>query len=185
MVRNTRICPSLPARAETGRAQGNLWKGAYFGGSVGLTGAAALTAAAAVRTGSGLVSLSVPPEIWPVLAVKCQEAMPAPVARFEILLENMNQCNGVLIGPGLGRSRKTDVRICHLVERLQTPLVLDADGINAVGRTYRCSGHQAWPSDGPDPSRWGISPAESGEGHWPVVRPALWRLPVSTAACWC
>lgn len=58
--------------------------------------------------------------------------MPAPVARFEILLENMNQCNGVLIGPGLGRSRKTDVRTCHLVERLQTPLVLDADGINAV-----------------------------------------------------
>ena len=35
------------------------------------------------------------------------------------------------------------------------------------GRTYRCSGHQAWPSDGPDPSRWGISPAEAGEGHWP------------------
>lgn len=168
MVQVTRefVHHCLPVRKRDGH-KGTFGKVHILAGSVGLTGAAALTAAAAVRTGSGLVSLSVPPEIWPVLAVKCQEAMPAPVARFEILLENMNQCNGVLIGPGLGRSRKTDVRTCHLVEQLQTPLVLDADGINAVGRTYRCSGHQAWPSDGPDPSRWGISPAEAGEGHWP------------------
>lgn len=165
---NTRICPSLPARAETGRTQGNLWKGAYFGRQRGAD-RRGLRSPPPPQFAQALVwvPLSVPPEIWPVLAVKCQEAMPAPVARFEILLENMNQCNGVLIGPGLGRSRKTDVRTCHLVERLQTPLVLDADGINAVGRTYRCSGHQAWPSDGPDPSRWGISPAEAGEGHWP------------------
>lgn len=165
---NTRICSTLPARAETGPGhKGTFGKVHILAGSVGLTGAAALTAAAAVRTGSGLVSLSVPPEIWPVLAVKCQEAMPAPVARFEILLENMNQCNGVLIGPGLGRSRKTDVRTCHLVERLQTPLVLDADGINAVAEHIDVLDTQAWPSDGPDPSRWGISPAEAGEGHWP------------------
>lgn len=133
MVQVTRefVHHCLPVRKRDGH-KGTFGKVHILAGSVGLTGAAALTAAAAVRTGSGLVSLSVPPEIWPVLAVKCQEAMPAPVARFEILLENMNQCNGVLIGPGLGRSRKTDVRTCHLVERLQTPLVLDADGINAV-----------------------------------------------------
>ena len=36
------------------------------------------------------------------------------------------------IGPGLGRSRATDVRTCHLVAQVTAPLVLDADGINAV-----------------------------------------------------
>ncbi len=82
--------------------------------------------------GWGLVSLSVPADIWPVLAVKCLESMPAPVPPFPALLEKMNGCDAVLIGPGLGRSRKTDVRTLRLVERVQPPLVLDADGINAV-----------------------------------------------------
>lgn len=74
MVQVTRefVHHCLPVRKRDGH-KGTFGKVHILAGSVGLTGAAALTAAAAVRTGSGLVSLSVPPEIWPVLAVKCQE----------------------------------------------------------------------------------------------------------------
>ena len=67
-----------------------------------------------------------------MLAIKCQSAMPAPVPPFPALLEKLDQGDGVLIGPGLGRSRKTDVRTCRLLQRVQTAVVLDADGINAV-----------------------------------------------------
>ncbi len=121
----------LPVRDKNGH-KGTFGKVHILAGSVGFTGAPALASAAAVRTGSGLVHLWVPEEIWPILAVKCQSAMPAPVPSFSALLEKMEQGDGVLIGPGLGRSRKTDVRTCHLIERLQVPLVLDADGINAA-----------------------------------------------------
>lgn len=122
---------SLPRRDPEGH-KGTFGKVHILAGCVGFTGAPALASEAAVRTGSGLVSLSVPEEIWPVLAVKCQEAMPAPVPPFPALLEKMNGSDAVLIGPGLGRSRKTDVRTLRLTEKVQPPLVLDADGINAV-----------------------------------------------------
>ena len=121
----------LPLRDRDGH-KGTFGKVHILAGSVGFTGAPALSSAAAVRTGSGLVHLWVPQEIWPVLAIKCQSAMPAPVPPFPALLEKLDQGDGVLIGPGLGRSRKTDVRTCRLLQRVQTAVVLDADGINAV-----------------------------------------------------
>lgn len=121
----------LPVRDRDGH-KGTFGKVHILAGSVGFTGAPALSSAAAVRTGSGLVHLWVPQEIWPVLAIKCQSAMPAPVPPFPALLEKLDQGDGVLIGPGLGRSRKTDVRTCRLLQRVQTAVVLDADGINAV-----------------------------------------------------
>lgn len=121
----------LPVRDRDGH-KGTFGKVHILAGSVGFTGASALSSAAAVRTGSGLVHLWVPQEIWPVLAIKCQSAMPAPVPPFPALLEKLDQGDGVLIGPGLGRSRKTDVRTCRLLQRVQTAVVLDADGINAV-----------------------------------------------------
>lgn len=121
----------LPVRDRNGH-KGTFGKVHILAGCVGFTGAPAFASAATVRTGSGLVFLSVPREIWPVLAVKCQEAMPSPVPPFPVLLEKMNSSDGVLIGPGLGRSRKTDVRTLRLIEQVQPPLVLDADGINAA-----------------------------------------------------
>ena len=121
----------LPVRDRNGH-KGTFGRVHILAGCVGFTGAPAFASAAAVRTGSGLVFLSVPREIWPVLAVKCREAMPSPVPPFPVLLEKMNGSDGVLIGPGLGRSRKTDVRTLRLIEQVQPPLVLDADGINAA-----------------------------------------------------
>jgi NAD(P)H-hydrate epimerase len=41
-------------------------------------------------------------------------------------------CDAVLLGPGLGRSAESDALVCDLVEALPQPLILDADGINAV-----------------------------------------------------
>ena len=48
------------------------------------------------------------------------------------LLERMAACGAALIGPGLGRAAETEARVLYLLERLQIPVVLDADGINAV-----------------------------------------------------
>ena len=95
---------------------------------------------AASRRGArraGLVSLGVPEEIWPIAAVKCLEAMPFLPARYEDILRRASSCEGVLIGPGLGRAPRTERLVRSLLEDLKVPVVLDADGINAPGRAYR------------------------------------------------
>ena len=122
---------ALPVRDPEGH-KGTFGKVHILAGSVGFTGAPWLASAAAVRTGSGLVFLWTEPEVWPVLAVKCGSAMPSPVPSFPKLLEKMDSGEAALIGPGLGRSRKSDVRTLRLIEQLNSPLVLDADGLNAA-----------------------------------------------------
>lgn len=112
--------------------KGDYGKVHILAGCMGFTGAPDFAAKAAVRTGSGLVYLHVPKDIWPVLAVKSREAMPAPVPPFPQLLDKLNTADAVLIGPGLGRSRKTDVRTLRLIEQVETPMILDADGLNAL-----------------------------------------------------
>lgn len=102
-------------------------------GSVGYTGAPVFAADAAVRTGSGLVFLGVPEEIWSVVAVKCAEAMPHPLEQdARAVLERISACDAALIGPGLGRAPRMQKLVCQLVSELDIPLVLDADGLNAI-----------------------------------------------------
>ncbi len=122
---------ALPVRDPEGH-KGTFGRVHILAGSVGFTGAPALASSAAVRTGSGLVFLWTPREVWPVLAVKCGSAMPSPIPPFPRLLQKMDSGEAALIGPGLGRSRKSDVRTLRLIEQLTAPLVLDADGINAA-----------------------------------------------------
>ena len=73
------------------------------------------------------MSLGVPEEIWPIAAVKCLEAMPFPLpARYENILRRASSCEGVLIGPGLGRAPRT--------ERLVRSLLEDLEGAGGAGR---------------------------------------------------
>lgn len=99
-------------------------------GCVGYTGAPYFASEAALRSGSGLVYLHVPEEIWSVLAVKCQETMVFPL-REDSISEKLSEADAVLIGPGLGRDPLRDFRTRKLARELPTALVLDADGINA------------------------------------------------------
>ena len=68
----------LPPRDPEGH-KGTFGKVLCLCGAVGYTGAPVLTASAAVRSGSGLVYLGVPEDIWPIAAVKCSSAMPFPL----------------------------------------------------------------------------------------------------------
>ena len=127
---------ALPPRRADGH-KGTFGKVLIVGGAVGYTGAPYLTAAAAVRTGCGLVSLGVPETIWPVEAAKCVSAMPFPLpdkhgrlspkAKEEIL-ERAAGCDAVALGPGLGRGDGVTELVLDLLQKIQQPMVLDADG---------------------------------------------------------
>ncbi|MBJ6726313.1 NAD(P)H-hydrate dehydratase [Geomesophilobacter sediminis] len=111
-------------------------------GSTGKTGAAAMAAASTVRTGGGLVTLAVPESVHPILEVKTTEAMTVPVgdhgrghftAGAFPFLENLAQGkDAVALGPGIGAARTTFFLVQRLVEALEVPMVIDADGLNAL-----------------------------------------------------
>lgn len=120
----------LPRRRREAH-KGDFGRVFILAGSVGYTGAPAFAANAAVRTGAGLVFLGVPEEIWSVVAVKCAEAMPYPLGRdTDAVLKRIDRCDAALVGPGLGPNAGDLVR--GIVPRLARPLVLDADGLNAM-----------------------------------------------------
>lgn len=123
--RSTFVLPRRPRDAH----KGTFGRVGIWAGSVGYTGAPVFAARAAVRTGSGLVFLHVPEEIWSVVAVKCDEAMPFPLSAD--LADRMSRCDAALIGPGLGPDEPVREQVRSLSLQLDLPLVLDADGINA------------------------------------------------------
>lgn len=122
----------LPRRRQDGH-KGSFGRVYVYGGCVGYTGAPVYAGEAAVRTGSGLVFVGVPEEVYPIVAVRCAAAMahPAP-ADYGALLDRVRSCDGALIGPGLGRGAAAEETVCRLLEDYDGPVVLDADGINAV-----------------------------------------------------
>ena len=112
-------------------------------GSVGKTGAAAMAGEAALRVGAGLVTLGVPKSLNPVLEVKLTEAMTEPLPEttkqtlslraFRPILRLCEAKKAIVIGPGMGTFKETQALILKLLKTLDLPIVLDADGLTALG----------------------------------------------------
>ncbi len=107
-------------------------------GSVGYTGAAALSARAAVRGGAGLVFLGVPQSIYAIEAVKLDEPMvfPLPDAEGKLspealpeILRRLETADVCLLGPGIGLGAGTAQVVVEVLRAAKCPLILDADGI--------------------------------------------------------
>src|SRR6266850_2142385 len=119
-------------------------------GSLGFTGAAYLASTAAARTGAGLVRLLVADTIYPILAAKCTEVMATPVqevapgavghAAYDSILRQLSTAEVGVIGPGLGRDSSTWRLILDLALHAKCPLVIDADGLNALADSPRSKG---------------------------------------------
>ena len=117
------------------------------GGSLGLTGAPSLTSEAALRAGAGIVTACVPASLNLVFEQRLVEVMTRPCpdedgtmtpeAADEILAA-AERAGAVALGPGLGRTEGTRALVGFLLDRLEKPIVLDADGLWAV------AGHLDW-----------------------------------------
>ena len=110
-------------------------------GSRGYTGAAALAAMGALRSGAGLVYLGVPESIYAIEAVKLTEPVVFPLPdedgklgllSVNEILELLPKMDAVLVGCGLGQSQGTFVVVKAVLEQANCPVVLDADGINVL-----------------------------------------------------
>ncbi len=130
----------LPKREPWGH-KGDYGKILLLCGSRGYTGAAALAAMGALRTGAGLVYLGVPACIYEIEAVKLTEPVVLPLpCREDTLsalavkpvLDLLPKMDAVLAGPGLGVSQGTLEVVSAVLSEFQGPIVLDADGINVL-----------------------------------------------------
>ena len=121
--------------------KGNYGKLLLLCGSKGYTGAAALAAMGALRSGAGLVFLTVPECIYEIEAIKLTEpivqAIPSKNGMFSsVALDSIRKMftgkDVLLIGPGIGRSQDTEAVVCFALEHFAGPVILDADGINVI-----------------------------------------------------
>ncbi len=111
-------------------------------GSRGLTGAAALTSLGALYSGAGLVTLGIPESLNSIMEMKLTEVMTKPLAETtdgslskkakKEILDFSSKVDVVAIGPGLSTNAETSSLIRELIESLEKPVVIDADGINAL-----------------------------------------------------
>lgn len=110
-------------------------------GSYQMPGAACMSTQAAVRCGAGLVELAFPCSAYPAVTPKLNEPVLLPVPdcggrlcaqSVDAVLRAAERADAVLIGCGVGRGAETDAAVCRLIEMIQKPLVIDADGINIL-----------------------------------------------------
>ena len=112
------------------------------GGSRGLTGAVCMASLAATRAGAGYATAAVPDSLEPILEAKLTEVMTvglesldggiAAAAASEVL-QRAERASCVVLGPGMGRAEHSASLARELVARIPAPLLIDADGLNALG----------------------------------------------------
>ncbi|MGL5050102.1 MAG: NAD(P)H-hydrate dehydratase [Fusobacteriaceae bacterium] len=98
-----------------------------FAGNSDYVGAAFFSSEACVRAGSGLVTLFTDVEILDIMKTKLNEVMVKDISKKI----NFNKSNALVFGCGMGNNIKT-FNFLKKLEEIQLPLVLDADGINAL-----------------------------------------------------
>ena len=137
---HNQVMQLLPIRSVDAH-KGSFGKILLLCGSRGYTGAAALAAMGALRSGAGLVYLAVPESIYAIEAVKLTEPVIYPVfdengmyapSSVEKILSIAQEKNAILIGSGMGHSAGTLAATKAVLENYPGPVVLDADGINVM-----------------------------------------------------
>jgi ADP-dependent NAD(P)H-hydrate dehydratase / NAD(P)H-hydrate epimerase len=149
-TRHQRVSSEILSLVPRRRAEDNKYSSGsvlVVGGSVGKTGAACLAAEASLRAGAGICTACVPASLNVVFEQRLLEVMTRPcpdedgvmtLDAVDAILEAAERAGAVAIGPGLGRTDKSRALVAYLLDRLDKPIVLDADGLWAL------VGHLDW-----------------------------------------
>jgi hydroxyethylthiazole kinase-like uncharacterized protein yjeF len=118
------------------RAYGHLF---VVGGSASMPGALLMAVQAAVRSGVGLVTAFAPASLAASLSAQVPEAMWVPWPEtangtlnpraMPLLFDRIDQATAVLVGPGMGQDRNTEMVAQDLVRQIKPPVIMDADAL--------------------------------------------------------
>jgi NAD(P)H-hydrate epimerase len=120
--------------------KGDYGKIGIIAGSTGFSGAAILAAQAALRAGGGLITLFHPAGMETIFETQLLEVMTQPISEknnhydWEKMKGKIEHLDVLLVGPGLGTSSKIIAFLEQLFQFWQKPLVIDADGLNAIAK---------------------------------------------------
>jgi NAD(P)H-hydrate epimerase len=141
LITSELIPPLLPYRHPNAN-KGHFGPILIIGGSKGMGGAVALTAKAALKTGAGIVTVAIPESLHDSIKSSSDEVIVATLKEIDggfisadnikRIIELVEKAKIVVIGPGLGRKKETQTLVLKLIQEIDKPLILDADGINAV-----------------------------------------------------
>ena len=119
-----------------------------LGGSPGKTGAAVMTSRAAMRVGTGLVTLGIPKSLNTAAESQLTEVMTVPLpenagqtlglSAYERIMSLLENKKGLAIGPGLGTAKSTQNLVRRLIRKSHVPIVIDADGLNSLVGGLEC-----------------------------------------------
>ncbi len=135
------LAEHLPCRPDSAH-KGTMGTLCSVTGSYGFSGAAILSAKAALRSGVGLLYQVLPEMIYAVYASSVYESVCVPVrgnslgtvapTDADAVLNTVDRATAVLIGCGMGNTSATAEVLRAVLSRREIPVVVDADGINAL-----------------------------------------------------
>ena len=99
-------------------------------GSMGMAGAAILSARGALKSGAGLVKTAVPGEIMGILQTAVPQATCMPLEK--ISLPDLEIYDAVAVGPGLGVDEGSYLITEKILRKYEGPVIIDADGLNGL-----------------------------------------------------
>ena len=133
----------LPQRNEDAH-KGSVGHGIVFAGSPGKTGAAVMAGESSLKAGAGLVTLAGPKSIHDILEIKTLEIMTCPLPETKekklgtVSVKNalslIDKKTAVALGPGIGDGKETTAFVQEIIKNCAIPLVIDADGLNALAQ---------------------------------------------------
>jgi NAD(P)H-hydrate epimerase len=141
--------PKLKPR-EANAHKGDFGKVCIIGGSIGMSGAAALAGQAALRSGAGLVRVAIPKSVLPIVASIEPSYTTIPLAEdsagrisakaINTILDAVSEMDCLAFGPGIGTSGALRSILETLIKQEHLRLLIDADGLNNL------SGIKDWPT---------------------------------------
>jgi len=135
------VISGINLRRNTDSHKGTYGKVLVVGGSVGLTGAPIMSSQAMLKSGSGLITLMCAKSLNTIFECSLKEVMTLPLSDNDgiidrenkyLILERVSSSDSTLLGPGMGRGRDVSSIMRYIVKNADKPLVIDADGINAL-----------------------------------------------------
>ncbi len=131
--------PTLPERPKSSH-KGTFGTALLVCGSYGMAGAAILATRAALKSGVGIAKCLIPKSIYKILTVAVPEAVYLPktntlkggLSAFINIKPALQKTSAVLFGCGLSNTKHTKILLQKLIKNANCPIVIDADGINAL-----------------------------------------------------
>lgn len=142
VIEDRDVVENIPARDR----DAHKWTSAacIVAGSSGMMGAASMCASGALRSGAGMVRLmtfgkrvdsSLIPEVVKIPLGSSEDSN----TWSDRVIEEASRCKSLVIGPGIGRSQETADEVKKLLREVTIPLVLDADGLYALGSCHEAA----------------------------------------------